>query len=319
MQRDLQFDIVRVLATLWIVAAWHALDYLKLSNIIEIQSNIGFITTYVLATFMFMSGYFLSKYTFSSGKEILLFYKKRLTRFFPLFFFSALLLYRLGYNSDGTCFVFTLTGLASYVGCPPMTIWFISLLFSFYMLTPLVSKGLAEFKDNVIFKLVIVTTSSIMFVYLLSLISPNYDQRISYTLPFYWIGLVVGNSSLIKLVTSKWYTLLISSIVLITFRFFGIFGEGYLHIDVIIGIIVFLSACYWIKFLPVSKIIQVLSYASMCMYLFHRPIYHLVLKYIIHDVKIVPYLFFLILFPIVVVLSYAIQFGYDKFIKKIGL
>ena len=37
--RDLQFDIVRVLATLWIVGVWHVLDYLGLPNVQEVRSE----------------------------------------------------------------------------------------------------------------------------------------------------------------------------------------------------------------------------------------------------------------------------------------
>lgn len=73
--RDLQFDIVRVLATLWIVGGWHVLDYIASFQLLSMKGDLGYITTCMLATFMFMSGYFLSKYKFETKAEVSLFYK----------------------------------------------------------------------------------------------------------------------------------------------------------------------------------------------------------------------------------------------------
>lgn len=318
-ERDLQFDIVRVLATFWIVGVWHVLDSWNSPDLEVIKSNIGFITTYMLGTFMFMSGYFLSKYTFCTKQEVTNFYKKRLTRFFPLFLISALLMCRLGISPGLGRLIYTLLGLGSYVGCPPTTIWFISLLFSFYMLTPIVSNGLSKIRDSIIFKSIIVIFFSFVFIILLSLINPNYDQRINYTLPFYWLGLIYGKTPIVRNVTSKWYVLIIFLILCTIMKIIGVVGEKCYYVDSAIGIVAFISLCYWLKFLPINKIIKFLSYVSMCMYLFHRPIYHLVLKFILKEDKASAVEIYCILLPIVIVLSYGIQYTYDKSIKKIGL
>ena len=317
-KRDLQFDIVRVIATLWIVGVWHMLDFAHTPKLWEIKEDLGYVTTCMLATFMFISGYFLSKYTFDTKKEVLSFYKKRLTRFFPLFFISAILLYRLGFNPQPIQLLFTLTGLSSYFGHQSGTIWFISMLFSFYMLTPLISKGLNKI-NSVWSKALVVSASSIIFIYALSCTTLDYDDRLSYTMPFYGLGLVFGREKIIKQLSSKWYVIAISLSLLTFLHYFGFVGERFLHVDTVTAIILLLCVCHWLKYLPMGRIIELLSYASMAMYLFHEQIFHLANKYLLHTSRSSIPEFYFISMPLMIVLSYIIQYSYDYCIKKLKL
>lgn len=317
--RDLQFEYVRVIATLWIVGVWHMPSYVKTDFPMEIMGwSLGHVTTCMLATFMFMSGYFLSKYRFEDKTEILSFYRKRLTRFFPLFAIAALLLYRLGFNPGKLQLLLTVTGLSSYLGHQSGTIWFISMLFSFYMATPFIVRGLEKLRYGLAVKSVVVIVLSIVFLYALSCTPLDYDVRLSYTMPFYGLGLIFGREPIVKNLTSKWYVLVISAMTLILLHNFHIVGERYLHVDTVTAIVLFLSVCYWLRNLPMSRIILMLSYASMAMYLFHRPIFHLSDKYILDTDKCELTEFYIILMPIMIVLSYAIQLSYDACIKKLS-
>lgn len=315
--RDLQFDIVRVLATLWIVGVWHMMSFVDTPYMQSISGDLGYVTTCMLASFMFMSGYFLSKYNFETKAEVVAFYRKRLTRFFPLFVISALLLFRLGFNPEPIQLLFTITGISSYFGHQSITIWFLSMLFSFYMATPAIVWGLEKIKYGIIVKSVVVVVFSIVFIYALSCTSLDYDIRISYTMPFYGLGLLFGKETIIKDLSSKWYVLLFSVLLLTLFHTFYIVGERFLHIDTVTAIICLLCVCYWLKYLPIDRLISVLSYASMAMYLFHRPIIHLGIKYILHDDKANLTEFYFIMMPMVVVVSYAIQYSYDFCINTI--
>lgn len=317
--RDIQFEYVRVIATLWIVGVWHMPPYVDTHPSMTIMGwSVGYVTTCMLATFMFMSGYFLSKYTFETKTEIVSFYKKRLTRFFPLFFLSALLLYRLGFNPHFNQFIFTVTGLSSYFGHQSMTIWFISMLFSFYMVTPLVVRGLEKIKYGMWAKACIVVLFSIAFIYALSCTPLDYDVRLSYTMPFYGLGLVFGRETIIKTVSSKWYALVMSAALLCALHKFDILGETYLHIDTVVAIVLFFCVCYWLKYLPLGKVITLLSYATMAMYLFHRPIFHLTNKYVLNTYECNLTEFYIILMPIMIFLSYVIQLSYDFSIKMLS-
>ena len=292
-------------------------DYVESAQVLAVKSHVGYVTTCMLATFMFMSGYFLSKYTFETKTEIVGFYKKRLTRFFPLFFLSALLLYRLGFNPHFGQLIFTVTGLSSYFGHQSGTIWFISMLFSFYMVTPLVVMGLEKIKYGMWAKACVVVLFSIAFIYALSCTPLDYDVRLSYTMPFYGLGLVFGRETIIKTVSSKWYALVMSAALLCALHKFDILGETYLHIDTVVAIVLLLCVCYWLKYLPIGMFITFLSYVSMAMYLFHRQIYHLGLKYILNTWKTNVEDIYLILLPLVIVVSYAIQYSYDYCLAKI--
>lgn len=318
MQRDLQFDIVRVLATFWIVGVWHLVDDLANREIYALGHQYGYITTYSLATFMFISGYFLSKYKFCDKEEIYTFYKKRFIRFFPLFVLSAYTLMLKGMNPGYTKMILTITGLSSYIGYQPYTVWFISMLFSFYMVTPFISNGLNKIGDNKINKLLVVVVVSILFIFLLSCTSLDYDSRLSYTMPFYAFGLVLGRDVTFKKMTTKWYTLAISLIVCILCRIFGICNDKFLQIDVVFGILALLSVSYWLQFLCIGRFIKFLSYISMCMYLFHRQVFYVVKDLIFQQDKVSVYQAYLIMLPCSIIVAYIIQKGYDILIKKIS-
>ena len=316
-ERDIQFDIVRVLATLWIVGGWHALDYIQSPHVPELKPHLGFITTYVLATFMFMSGYFLSKYTFESRNNVIQFYKKRFIRFFPLFALSAITLFLMGGNPGKLQLLLTLTGLSSYLGHQPYTVWFISMLFSFYMITPFVSRGLQRIGNSTSLQVIAVIVCSACFIFLLSLTPLQYDVRLSYTMPFYGLGLVLGKTKIIKKITSKWYVFLTSFTLCFFFYRMGIRGDRYLQIDTVMGVILLLSVSYWFKYILWNKAIGVISFASMCMYLFHRQVYLILLHFVWHDDKTTWVFLYGVMLPVVIVVSYFIQKIYDKCVDYI--
>ena len=147
--RNLQFDVARVLAMLWIVGIWHLTGYMSSenSNLILFYGS-SIITDIALATFMFISGFFLSKYEFEKNEDIWIFYKKRLQRFYILFAISAISMWLGGMNPGFGLLCTTLSGLSSYILPQPKTLWFFSMLFSFYILTPLIWRMFKRLKLN---------------------------------------------------------------------------------------------------------------------------------------------------------------------------
>lgn len=142
-QRDLSFDILRAIATLWIVGVLHILSQTGLADIGDWKYGIPISNT-CLAGFICMSGYFLSKYRFESKQDVIVFLKKRFFRFYILFFISALTLFVAGplfgfyWFSSLRQFVFCITGLSTFFPPQPSTLWFISLLMVLYISTPFV-------------------------------------------------------------------------------------------------------------------------------------------------------------------------------------
>ena len=93
-KRDITFDIARSLCILWIVGVWHLKDYVCLDGVSENIMRAGdVITTAALGAFTFMSGYFLKRYKMRMVSDALLFYRKRLLRFWVLYFAASASIY----------------------------------------------------------------------------------------------------------------------------------------------------------------------------------------------------------------------------------
>lgn len=138
-KRIVYIDIARALAMLYIIGFWHLKDYLS-PDIKEALTFKGSndITNIMLGAFMFISGMLLSRYKFDKMGDVFSFLYKRMKRFYILYFIAALLFYFSGIIPELKIFVTTVLGISSYILPQPYTLWFISMLFSFYLLTPFV-------------------------------------------------------------------------------------------------------------------------------------------------------------------------------------
>ena len=63
-----------------------------------------------------------------------------------------------------------------------------------------------------------------------------------------------------------------------------------------------------------SKLMCIISYASMCAYLFHRPFYYYLMQWRGYFPIWAAYV---VILPILIVLCYGIQWLYDKFVQQI--
>lgn len=137
--RIIQFDFIRGLCMLYIVGFYHLNNYLHpdlwfsgiMSEIVESM------TTAVLATFTFISGYMLRRYEVRSWDDVKGFYRKRLLRFYPLFILSAVGLYILRYT-DLQQLILGISGFALFTEAPIKTLWYISILMLLYAVTPII-------------------------------------------------------------------------------------------------------------------------------------------------------------------------------------
>lgn len=143
--RDVKFDIARCLCMIYVIAIFHLTQYLGDGQEYYLNNTkLGscFVTS-ALGVFSLISGYFIGlKYSFMNIKEVRSFYKKRLVRFYPLFFISAIALWIIDFNSLGKT-ICALTGIACFVPVElrPNTLWYISMLMVFYLITPTLVGG----------------------------------------------------------------------------------------------------------------------------------------------------------------------------------
>lgn len=312
-KRVVWLDGARALSMLWIVGFWHLQDYLQAKNLFT-NGFFQCLTAGALATFACISGLFMPN-SMSNARDILTFYKKRLLRIYPLFFLSCLSLLMIGIIqrhggsfSSISQFILTITGTVVFFKPLPQTIWYISMMIFFYLLTPLI--GLLRTK-----KLQLITLTAIYTVIILSYYFLNTDPRLLIFFPMYFLTLVFSKD--IKRIYPEkfsWKILLTSAILSVGTSFLISWQDNYLtQIAAGLCLMPMFLECGKLISMPLPKVSLFIAYASMCAYLFHRQIYGMISHFTGSFHIITAFLVFL---PAVIFISYGIQFIYDWIIKK---
>ncbi|MCR5609392.1 MAG: acyltransferase [Lachnospiraceae bacterium] len=301
--RIVQLDFAKVIAFIWIVLCWHLVNYLPYDYAIKsiVYNDYGHcITRTMLSLFVFLSGLFLSKYTFSLKTDVYEFYKKRLTRFYILYIVACISIYFSGdFIPSLKQLALTMLGLSGIVSPAVGTMWFMSMMIFFYVITPVlydVSKKLRLYRS-----------AMVLCILFIIHIMGFFDERYILYFPCYVVGICLGNSIIRMIESLKVYGIVISIIwvMLILLK--------WEHLSVIFGVttIIYLtSVCIRIiKIEAMTQAIKIGSYVILCGYLFHRQII-----YIFHRQMHLA-LYWMPLF--ILVLSYGIQRSYDLLFLKI--
>jgi len=306
--RIIWIDVIRAGCILWIVGYWHLEQYIDFT--IQKGCYISHVTYGVLACFSLLSGFFAVS-PMKSTRDILLFYKKKLLRIAPLFLLASLLFVLCDYVSvDKLIRCITCIGIIQ--GNPPTTLWYVCMLFIFFIITPLFlmmkNKDVKYFLFAVVF----------LGFYLLNRYIGT-DLRIFYLSPFYFAGIIIRENEYHLSIgnINKWIrtlSIIIAGIIfIISSKYAGRDFAPPTFISSIAFIWGYVSVVEsFFGKLEKNTIIEKLSYASFCMYLFHRTIYY-ALKQVIGPFNVITT--YIICLPIVILFSYAIQFCYDSILK----
>ena len=272
-----------------------------------------YIKNAVLATFTFISGYMLRKYKFSSWHEVLVFYRKRVLRFYPLFLLSALSLFIMHWM-DVKQLLFGIGGLAMFTSTPVKTLWYISMLMLLYAITPLIL--INQICNKRWCKILVYCLLAVLLIVLYNRVI--IDERLMRYMPIYVLGLYINDLHFNR---KQWLLIAIGSIVVII-------GFWLCNIDRVIlsCIIALFGAAFLIAFgffLPIKAIekpIHFFAYNSMAAYLFHRQIFGVAL--FLFGIRgfgepYLPIWVALITLIVVFVVSWAIQLVYDKIISHV--
>lgn len=298
----------------YIVGILHLSGYFPELTVASNQAMVSLIWS-TLGVFTFLSSFLLaSKYSFSSLHDVKIFYKKRVLRFYPLFLISSLLLLAIGFNSWTETWK-GLLGISPFWKPQQHTLWYIAMLIGFYIMTPLFCiKGIS------ILKRIAIMIGLIMLVVGIQFIFNSVDSRFFYYYIVYCLGVIIAINYKKRCVSifksPKSLIILLVYIPLFFVLFSGCCNRLLMMVSGYIGIIVMLNISMLLsnfKNLTFHKVVNVVSYSSMCMYLFHREIYWALLK-LYHPVTAwggISYLFIIGL-PIVFGISYGIQKLYDK-------
>ena len=269
---------MRALSAIYIIAIFHLKGYYteeyQFAGNGEIISKM--LTIISLGCFTFISGFCLSKYSFNSHTDVKVFYKKRLSRFYILYFLAAASLYLTkyvigkGWFYNDTQFLLSLVGLSSFYNPIPHTLWYFGMIMFFYLITPLLS-----FSDNKAYRILI-------FLALLGggILYDHYffvDDTMFLYYPFYFLGLLKPEF-VFNLSKRKAIVFSCVSIIIICALFFGVKQYGLVlpleYLLIPSGIFLLISMARLIVLgKHITAFFSFISVASMVAYLFHRHVF----------------------------------------------
>lgn len=328
MNRDYRFDVARVLCMTLIVVFVHLWSYIYPSMIsaMYVHPVFAILTNSCLGLFTFASGYLLGgKYSF--GKEgntkIWTFYKKRVLRIIPLFLLASLALYLIGFNSAKA----TLNGvlcISPFLKPRPMTLWYIPVILWCYLITPLICRKTFTWRLTIGVSILLLVWYVRTFVYPI-------DFRFQFNLLLYVVGLVTAPYFDWKYEKRSWIKWLVVGVFigLLSMTFCWSPNVMYKRIAAFIGVFALLFVCEFVANLVynhsargevsrMGNLINNVSYASMACYMFHRLFYWVGEIIWNPSAEWLKWLYMAgVIFPVMLVLSYYVQYGYDKIIKGI--
>ncbi|MGA1863756.1 MAG: acyltransferase family protein [bacterium] len=306
----MEFDFLRALAICYIIGVRHLDDYASQFFLSKLDTTLAYI---FLGLFVYISGFLLLKnnsYLIDSKQKIWVFFKKRFFRIYPLYIF-ALLLFLVNHFMDFRSFIYHIFLLNLFLNKSVLTLWFISLICFYYFLFPIF-----VYKYNKL-KIVLLSLFICLGLFIINLISGLIDIRLIIYLPLFIFGIITAKNNEVLDILKKKINIFIFFIVCIFSACLYFYNNNFQYLFIMIFMLssvpplLFLGEEF-IKKVKYYKIIINLSYASYCMYLFHRVVFYLLLK-IYHpktDIFILVYLGFIGL-PLIYLLAKKAQSAYD--------
>jgi peptidoglycan/LPS O-acetylase OafA/YrhL len=190
-----QADILRSLAMLYIVGFWHLFGYSAALACRENWRGTHMATSCSLGMFCFLSGFlaaFKHGTTMTDLGTVRRFYGKRFLRLYPYYAAAVIGGYWLGvYNlTQRSELAASLCLVSMFLGCAPLTFWFVNMILAYYLFTPLVlwkgARGRA-----------LCACTAVLLVGLL-ILGTRYaavDHRLVQYLPSFGFGLLAGSSA----------------------------------------------------------------------------------------------------------------------------
>ena len=321
--RDVTFDMARSLCILWIVGVWHLKDYVCLDDVSENVMHAGdVVTTAALGAFTFMSGFFLKKYKMRTMSDALLFYRKRLLRFWVLYFVASASIYVASiaggspWFASPTSFVLSLLGLSVFFPPLPSTFWYISMLMLFYLMTPLLLVPRKRAWKIVLY-------AAVEAILAILWLAGATDDQCMLFFPMYALGMLVSNKDVDKVKARRWWVVICVPVLLMLSL-----QIGHKHIALLCWQVLALPLLIVLSdLLAKNRIIrwvgQKVSYASMNMYLFHRHVFLFSVLALnvgsLHNIReaVMPlWVAVLVVVPVITVFSYFLQKAYDSMVSK---
>lgn len=320
-----EFDALRAISTLLLLAL-HS-EVFAFDNVLGIDLNpiALFVGTFLLGSFFFMAGYFEEISIAKNQWNWLHFLKTKFIRMAPPYWFALILfIFIIGYSLkkpfDQWVYILNLQFIFSptYVK-QLLTLWFISVLVAYYLLFLVLRNWI---RSQAAFFVILVIGFSILFI--VHIRTQYFDIRFfEYALPFFVGGFMARNTRFMEKMmnTSNYIKLIVWFISIYLLWNLQALGYQMQNIFFLFAINFYIFITIWV-FLTVFrsqigkwKIWIFISYASFFVYLYHRPIWDILLRFIPQSSWRAETLFRLIPASIIaIIFSYGLQLGYDKFI-----
>lgn len=332
--RNLSIDFARSIACLYIVTYWHLLGYFDFEKVALFDKNIftKAFSLVCLSLFCFLSAYFIGKKeAFANFQQVIQFIKKRLLRLYPLYLLSIIAFWLLGIEK-----IEKLIGSTFFTSMfhkpAPLTLWFMTMILFLNFLSPIILG-----KDKTIERILIASVLTIFILFIYSEGTSQLDTRMILHFPAFCLGLIVGaHEPKIDRPVIRFITYLVFGISVLFYPLSVSDSATYasqIEIDkvfvneIVIRMPLVASSSLMLFFvlqhlntylLAYKKIISFLSYSSFCMYLFHRPVYELLLKVInpVDETQRALYLT-IVGIPAMIGVSWFLQFSYDYFLNLV--
>lgn len=313
-QRSVALDLVRALSILWVVGLWHVTDYVP--EWPDLKNDVTYrVTVALLGLFVLVSGYLMGLKDVAGNRSAIgRFYTGRFGRIYPPFL-AACLLFAIMRLAPVDQLARAATLIAMLAGPPPVTLWFITMIVLFYAVTPAL---LAARRISGLFLPLAVVVTALLAAghYVLPSVSPKLAMYFPAYCAGLWLagrpqhwGRVAGVATLAAPVG-----LLISLTVPTRAVESAVESMPWALSSSVALIGAAMAADRW---LPRWQGILLVAQASYFLYLFHRPVYAVVLKLIQPDdpVERAACLIGLAL-PLAVVLGWIGQRAYDRLWDK---
>ncbi len=318
MKRNIGIDLLRGFSILYIVGYWHMLEYTR-----AVPHFNNFFThslvAVVLGVFVLISGYLIGSKNLSLDiRSLGRFYGKRLLRIYPLYILAMELFLHLRMMPRATAIkAFYLTSMF-WKPAPP-TLWFITMILLLYVVAPLLVVASRSLRPSIFLLWCLVVLFSLMAY---SHFTGRLDDRLPYYFPAFALGIFAASRAE-DLIVGK-FPIAVALGICIGLSFIR---TSVYEVNLLLGIPL-VTVCPYLLFqvakkirvssAPVRKSILFLSYASYCMYLFHRPIYISFVTRIFPSTPAMQLLYLVaVCLPCVVVSGFLIQKLYDFCIDRV--
>lgn len=300
-------DFLRAASVLYIVGFWHMMEYWPQGSGCH-NPVTARITAVVLGLFTFLSGYLLAQKPLKwEARRIGAFYVRRFLRLYPLYL-VALVVFGLTGLADWRSVLLSAPLLSPFLGHIPLTLWYVAVLLVFYLLAPLLLT--TRTPVSLLLRSAAVFGALIVVVKLL----PHADARLVIYFPCFALGIHAARDILHP--KSEWMAGPIACVIIFAAAGARVGGLSWLWTSGLAAsgsLLVFRWAmCNRLARRPSAAVLFV-STAAYVMYLAHRPILQAATTAFLPSDPAAQLAYLLLgLLPLIILVSWALQRGYDE-------